>query len=87
MWPAASVEVAGADQSAVSNIFGFFSMTKGVAAIVGPLIAAALHHPEEAASRSTYSGYGFRDVTLFVGSMMVATAVGGLSTRLAKRLL
>lgn len=87
VWPAASVEVAGADQSAVSNIFGFFSMTKGVAAIVGPLIAAALHHPEEAASRSTYSGYGFRDVTLFVGSMMVATAVGGLSTRLAKRLL
>lgn len=87
VWPAASVEVAGADQSAVSNIFGFFSMTKGVAAIIGPLIAAALHHPEQAASRSTYSGYGFRDVTLFVGSMMVATAVGGFSTRLAKRLL
>ncbi|KAG8689256.1 hypothetical protein FRC11_003531, partial [Ceratobasidium sp. 423] len=55
---------------------GFLSMAKGLAAIIGPLIAAALHHPEQAAMKSTYSGYGFRDVTLFVGSMMVATAVG-----------
>jgi hypothetical protein len=85
VWPAASVEIAGPEQSSVSSIFGFFSMTKGVAAVIGPLIAAALHHPEQAAMRSTYSGYGFRDVTLFVGSMMVATAAGGLATRLAKR--
>ncbi|CAE6425563.1 unnamed protein product, partial [Rhizoctonia solani] len=74
VWPAASVEIAGSEQSSVSNIMGFFSMAKGLAAIVGPLVAAALHHPEQAATRSMYSGYGFRDVTLFVGSMMVATA-------------
>ncbi|KAB5587828.1 transport protein [Ceratobasidium theobromae] len=85
VWPAACIEIAGSEQSSVSNIFGFFSMTKGVAAIIGPLIAAALHHPEQAAMKSIYSGYGFRDVTLFVGSMMVATAAGGVVSRLARR--
>ncbi|KAH7322169.1 major facilitator superfamily domain-containing protein [Rhizoctonia solani] len=85
VWPAASVEIAGSEQSSVSNIMGFLSMAKGLAAIIGPLVAALLHHPEQAAMRSTYSGYGFRDVTLFVGSMMVATAVGGMATRLARR--
>jgi hypothetical protein len=59
-------------------------MVKGVAAVVGPLIAASLHRPQEAASKSTYSGYGFREITLFVGSMMVATAFGGLTTRAIK---
>ncbi|CAE6503032.1 unnamed protein product [Rhizoctonia solani] len=85
VWPAASVEIAGPEQSSVSNIMGFLSMAKGLAAIIGPLVAASLHHPEQAAMRSTYSGYGFRDVTLFVGSMMVATAVGGVGTRLTRR--
>ncbi|KAG8717158.1 hypothetical protein FRC08_008105 [Ceratobasidium sp. 394] len=85
VWPAACSEIAGPEQSgSVSNIFGFFGMVKGVAAIVGPLIAAALHHPQEAATRSTYSGYGFRDITLFVGGMMVATTLGGLTTRVIK---
>ncbi|CAE6492448.1 unnamed protein product [Rhizoctonia solani] len=86
VWPAASVEIAGSEQSSVSNIMGFLSMAKGLAAIVGPLVAAALHHPEQATTKSTYSGYGFKDVTLFVGSMMVATAVGGITTRLARRI-
>ncbi|KAG8747744.1 hypothetical protein FRC10_011873 [Ceratobasidium sp. 414] len=85
VWPAACSEIAGPEQTgSVPNIFGFFGMVKGVAAIVGPLIAAALHHPREAAMRSTYSGYGFKSITLFVGGMMVATTLGGLATRVIK---
>ncbi|KAF8755394.1 Major Facilitator Superfamily [Rhizoctonia solani] len=76
VWPAASVDIAGSEQSAVSNVFGLLAMTKGVAAVIGPLIAAELYHPEQSAMRGTYSGYGFKDVTLFVGSMMAATAAG-----------
>ncbi|KAB5588472.1 Monocarboxylate transporter 3 [Ceratobasidium theobromae] len=85
VWPAACVDIAGSEQSSFSNIMGFFCITKGIAAIIGPLIAAALHHPEQAAMKSTYSGYGFRDVTLFVGNMMVATAAGGIISRLVRR--
>ncbi|KAF8703642.1 Major Facilitator Superfamily, partial [Rhizoctonia solani] len=85
VWPAASVDIAGSEQSVFLNAYGLLTMGKGVAAIVGPLMAAALYHPEEAAVRNTYSGYGFHDVTLFVGSMMVATAAGGVVTKWAKR--
>ncbi|CAE6376796.1 unnamed protein product [Rhizoctonia solani] len=87
VWPAASVDIAGSEQSAVSSVFGLLAMTKGVAAVIGPLIAAELYHPEQSSMRGTYSGYGFKDVTLFVGSMMAATAVGGVATRLAKRVI
>ncbi|KDN45847.1 hypothetical protein RSAG8_04680, partial [Rhizoctonia solani AG-8 WAC10335] len=87
VWPAASVDIAGSEQSAVSNVFGLLAMSKGIAAVIGPLIAAELYHPEQSTIRSTYSGYGFRDVTLFVGSMMVATAAGGVATKLAKRVI
>ncbi|KAG8689255.1 hypothetical protein FRC11_003530 [Ceratobasidium sp. 423] len=87
VWPAASVDIAGSEQSVVSNVFGLLAMTKGIAAVIGPLIAAELYHPEQSTMRSTYSGYGFKDVTLFVGSMMVATAAGGIATRLAKRVI
>lgn len=84
VWPAACSEIAGPEQGSVSNIFGCLGMVKGGAAVIGPLIAAALHRPQEAAMKSTYSGYGFREITLFVGSMMVATAFGGVTTRLIK---
>ncbi|CAE6439405.1 unnamed protein product [Rhizoctonia solani] len=87
VWPAASVDIAGSEQSAVSNVFGVLAMSKGIAAVIGPLIAAELYHPEQSTMKSTYSGYGFRDVTLFVGSMMVATAAGGVATKLAKRVI
>ncbi|KAG8679833.1 hypothetical protein FRC11_003247 [Ceratobasidium sp. 423] len=85
VWPAASVDIAGSEQSVFLYAYGLLTMGKGLAAIIGPLMAAALYHPEQAAVRNTYSGYGFKDVTVFVGSMMAATAVGGVATRLAMR--
>ncbi|KAF8601581.1 MFS general substrate transporter [Ceratobasidium sp. AG-I] len=84
VWPAASSEIAGSEQSSVSNIFGCFCIAKGAAAIIGPLIAAALHRPQDAAIKGAYSGYGFKAITLFVGSMMVVTTFGGLTTRMIK---
>ncbi|KAG9079273.1 hypothetical protein FRC06_007856, partial [Ceratobasidium sp. 370] len=64
VFPAASVQIAGSEDS-VSNVIGCLSAIKGVAAIVGPLVAAALHRPQESTLKSAYSGYGFTQVTLF----------------------
>ncbi|KAH7335696.1 MFS general substrate transporter [Rhizoctonia solani] len=58
---------------------------EGSAAVIGPVIAAALHHPDQSSVKTAYSGYGFRDVTLFVGSMMLATAAGGVSSKFLSR--
>lgn len=86
IWPAACAEIVGPDhQGTVSSVFGVLGIVKGVAAVIGPIVAAALHHPHDSAVRTVYSGYGFRDVTLFVGSMMLATAAGGVSTKLLSR--
>ncbi|QRV75714.1 major facilitator superfamily transporter [Ceratobasidium sp. AG-Ba] len=81
MFPAASVQIAGSEGS-VSNVIGVLSAVKGIAAIVGPLVAAALHRPQDKENKSSYGGYGFSQVTVFVGSMMVATAAGGITTRI-----
>ncbi|KAG8716912.1 hypothetical protein FRC09_015033 [Ceratobasidium sp. 395] len=87
IWPAACNDIVGPDhQAIVSNVFGVFGMVKGLAAVIGPIVAASLHHPHDSAVRTVYSGYGFRDVTLFVGSMMAATAAGGVGAKyLARR--
>ncbi|CAE6450827.1 unnamed protein product [Rhizoctonia solani] len=86
IWPAASAEIVGPEhQATVPSVFGVLGIAKGIAAVIGPIIAAALHHPHESAIRTAYSGYGFRDVTLFVGSMMLATAAGGVSSKFLSR--
>ncbi|KAL5638584.1 hypothetical protein ACGC1H_005300 [Rhizoctonia solani] len=86
IWPAASAEIVGPDhQATVPSVFGVLGIAKGIAAVIGPVIAAALHNPRESAVRTAYSGYGFRDVTLFVGSMMLATAAGGVSSKVLSR--
>lgn len=43
----------------------------------GPVIAASLHELGKS-SPAKYGGYGFTFVELFVGSMMMMTALGGV---------
>ncbi|CAE6452218.1 unnamed protein product [Rhizoctonia solani] len=86
IWPAASADIVGPEhQATVPNVFGILGVWKGIAAVIGPIVAAALHHPDQSSIRTAYSGYGFRDVTLFVGSMMLATAAGGISSKILSR--
>ena len=73
-----------------SLVFGCFGIVKGVAAIVGPVIATKLHRPELIQIPITgnpkgFGGYGFTTVTLFVGGMMVATTAGSLLSLGIKR--
>jgi hypothetical protein len=49
-----------------SLAMGCFAVVKGIAAVVGPLIAAALHDTSNRA-KSLYGGFGFRNVEIFVG--------------------
>ncbi|VDC01694.1 unnamed protein product [Peniophora sp. CBMAI 1063] len=69
-------------------IFMAFSCAKGLAAITGPFVAAALHpktvSDQDRAGSGGWAGYGFTAMTIFVGSGMIATA-GLSSTVLAFR--
>lgn len=44
-------------------------MAKGIAAIVGPIIAASLHDVRNHA-KSTYGSFGFRNVEIYVGTFL-----------------
>ena len=67
-----------------------FACAKGLAAITGPFIAAALH-PKSAsenptANASGWSGYGFTAMTVFVGSgMFLTAALSGMVMAFRKR--
>ncbi|CAE6526963.1 unnamed protein product, partial [Rhizoctonia solani] len=58
-------DIAGpGNPESIPNMYGFLGITKGVAAVIGPVVAASLHRLQDSAIRETYSGYGFRDVTI-----------------------
>ncbi|VDB83130.1 unnamed protein product [Peniophora sp. CBMAI 1063] len=76
VWPPAAADIFSAQ---ATSPFLMFSTAKGLAAITGPFIAAALH-PKSAsndheAGSGGWSGYGFTAMTIFVGSGMIASAV------------
>ncbi|VDB83131.1 unnamed protein product [Peniophora sp. CBMAI 1063] len=75
IFPPASTEIFNAQPTAPFMIFG---CAKGLAAIAGPFVAAALHPKsaleDHSAGAGGWSGYGFTAITIFVGSGMVASA-------------
>ncbi|CAE6378694.1 unnamed protein product [Rhizoctonia solani] len=85
-WPAACADIVGPESpEAIPNVYGFLGISKGVAAVIGPVVAATLHQIHGPIVKEIYSGYGFRDVTIFVGVMMFVTALGGVLSRVLSR--
>ncbi|KAF8690993.1 Major Facilitator Superfamily, partial [Rhizoctonia solani] len=85
-WPAACADIAGPENpEVIPNVYGFLGIAKGVAAVIGPVVAATLHRTNGPVVREAYSGYGFRDVTIFVGVMMFVTALGGVLSGILSR--
>ncbi|KAJ3776698.1 MFS general substrate transporter [Lentinula raphanica] len=89
VWPAAATEIAGRSIRSVhehtSLAFGAFGVVKGIAAIVGPIIAASLHDKRQAGSYEKYGDHGYRKVEIFVGVMAVATALCAFGVAFASK--
>jgi MFS family permease len=66
VWPAAATEIAGNKHENTSLAFGAFGVVKGIAAIVGPIIAASLRN-KKATGSAKYGAYGYRSIEIFVG--------------------
>jgi hypothetical protein len=54
-----------------------YTIMRGIAAIVGPLVAAKLYRPDLKADAAVFGSFGFRSLTIFVGIMM--SLVAGLA--------
>jgi MFS family permease len=84
VWPAAATEIAGSRNENTSLAVGIFGVVRGVAAIVGPIIAASLRN-EKAIGTSKYGAHGYRSVEIFVGAMAFATAAGAVGVSLKSK--
>ncbi|KAJ3932165.1 MAG: MFS general substrate transporter [Lentinula lateritia] len=84
IWPAAATEIAGSRNEHTSLAFGAFGVAKGIAAIVGPIIAASLHDKNKYGPEK-YGAYGFLKVEIFVGVMATTTVFCAIAVAFISR--
>ena len=77
---AAAVETSEGDPSLRAPVFLGLAWSRGIAAIVGPIIAGSLYDRSRDKESRLYGGHGFINVTIFVGVMMFATGFLGAGT-------
>ncbi|TFK93289.1 MFS general substrate transporter [Polyporus arcularius HHB13444] len=85
-WTNAAAECAGNNPEYAGMAFSGLAFSKGVSAVVGPIISGLLLEAGKGASMSHgfgRSGYGA--VEIFVGSCALATGVGSMGVALARR--
>ncbi|ORY55169.1 MFS general substrate transporter [Leucosporidium creatinivorum] len=86
-WNAAARDVAGGDLRISTTVFSLFGIFRGIASIVGPMIAASLYdekHRDQ--DDGVWGRYGFRGIMIFVGSMALASAACGFGLRATKHI-
>ena len=67
-------------------VFSTFGVGRGLASIVGPLIASALYDPSHAKDAGVWGRFGFRGIMIFVGVMAISSAALAAGLRVTKRL-
>jgi hypothetical protein len=82
VWTAAAVETSDGNPALRAPVFLGLAWSRGIAAIVGPVIAGSLHDRSRDKESRLYGGHGFINVTIFVGVMMLATGFLGAGTAL-----
>jgi hypothetical protein len=80
VWVAAAVETSDGNPSLRAPVFLGLAWSRGIAAIVGPIIAGVLYDRSREKESRLYGGHGFINVTIFVGTMMIATGFLGVGT-------
>lgn len=80
MWTAAAVETSDGDPSLRAPVFLGLAWSRGIAAIMGPVIAGGLYDRRRETEIKLYGGHGFGNVIIFVGIMMFATGFLGAGT-------
>jgi hypothetical protein len=83
VWSAVARDVAGTNSQTSSLIFCSFGICRGIASILGPILASVLYNP--GASQDTNWGrFGFRGITIFVGTLALISAFGGVGLGMLK---
>ncbi|RPD56103.1 MFS general substrate transporter [Lentinus tigrinus ALCF2SS1-7] len=85
-WPNAAAECAGNKPEYAGMAFSGLAFSKGISAVIGPIIAGLLLEAGKGASMSHGFGrFGYGAVEIFVGSCAVATGLGSVAVALARQ--
>ncbi|UZJ53659.1 hypothetical protein CBS101457_002979 [Exobasidium rhododendri] len=74
-WSAAAYDVSRLKGMQTANVILSFTFVRGLASIIGPLVAAALYHPQKTQAKVGFGALGFEGLIIFVGACMVALAL------------
>ncbi|KAJ7256898.1 major facilitator superfamily domain-containing protein [Mycena rebaudengoi] len=77
VWPAACLDISRLQKIPVHSVMLSLIFVRGVAALIGPLVASALYQPEMRASAKLFGSFGFGPLIDFAGSCMLGVAVVG----------
>ncbi|KDQ61464.1 hypothetical protein JAAARDRAFT_30903 [Jaapia argillacea MUCL 33604] len=80
VWPVAATDCSRNKPELGPFVFGCFAATKGMAAVVGPILSGILHAAGKKAvmGDGSYGRFGFGQVAIFVGSCAAMTGVGSM---------
>ena len=74
-WTASAFDIARLRSMQTATVLLSFTFVRGIASLVGPLIAAALYRPEDNLKKAVFGAFGFDHLIGFVGACMLATAI------------
>jgi hypothetical protein len=74
------VDTSAGDPALRGPVLLAFSWARGTASIGGPIIAGLLYERSREKETQLYGGHGFMNLTIFVGSIMLATSVVAAGT-------
>jgi uncharacterized membrane protein len=58
-----------------ANVILTFTFVRGIAAVIGPLVAASLYDPQRNTTQAVFGAFGFKDLTIFVGTCMIGLVI------------
>lgn len=75
VWTPAAYDISRLHNMQTANVLLTLTLPRGLAAAVGPLIAASLYEPERNTAKAIFGAYGFGGLVGFVGGCMGGVVV------------
>lgn len=72
IWTPAAYDISRLYNMQTANVLLGLTIPRGLASAIGPLIAAALYHPEKNQAQAIFGAFGFDGLIVFVGVSMFA---------------
>lgn len=72
IWTPAAYDISRLYNMQTANVLLGLTIPRGLASAIGPLVAAALYHPEKNQAKAIFGAFGFDGLIVFIGTCMVA---------------